>query len=56
MKVGLENIPYLTRGYGYIKCAMAGCVHSNERVTIGNSDDKCLWKELEIYRSEYMEN
>lgn len=36
MKVGLENIPYLTRGYGYIKCAMAGCVHSNERVTIGN--------------------
>lgn len=39
-KVGLENVPYLTRGYGYIKCAMDGCIHSNERVTIGQSIQK----------------
>lgn len=29
---------------------------TKELLLVIDSDDKCLWKELEIYRSEYMEN
>ena len=35
---------------------LAGYILTKELLLVIDSDDKCLWKELEIYRSEYMEN